>query len=110
MVWIIGRYCSMKGTCDWKAIKYLHWIAKKHNLDTQEFLVSIIRAWANGASRCEKLGIKCIIKAGEHSYFRITDATRLITQTKVNLKLLKDIAGGRIIVTGELKMSGRHKS
>jgi len=96
MVWVIGRYGGTRGSCDWRTIKYLNWIAKKHNLDTQKFLDSIIRAWAKGASRCEKLRIKCIIKAEDYPHFCVTDADRLITQTKVNLKLLKDAANERI--------------
>ena len=109
MVWVIGSFGGTRGSCDWRTIKYLNWIAKKHNLDTQKFLASIIRAWAKGVSRCEKLRIQCLIKAEDYPRFRVTEAERLITQTKVNLKLLKDVAMGRVIVTGEFRRAGKHR-
>jgi len=89
LVWVIGRIGGPTVTYDRRILEYLSLIAKKHNLNNQKFLASILRAWVNGASRCDGLSIKCLIKAEDYPRFRITDAERLITQTKVNLKLLK---------------------
>lgn len=86
----IGRIGGPRKSFDWRIIEYLDWIAKKHNLETPKFLGSIMRAWVNGVSKCEKLRIQCIINAEDYPHFRITKAKRLVAQTKVNMKLLKD--------------------
>jgi len=69
-------------------VDYLIFIARKHDVTPTKFLESIVHAWFNGSSRCGKLKIQCIIKAEHRPYFRITRNQHIVTQTKVNLKLL----------------------
>jgi len=96
LVWFIGRFGGQGNSYDRRTLKHLNRVAKKHNLDTQKFLASIIRAWVNGAARCEKLRIQCLVKSEDHPRFRVTDSKHVITQTKVNLKLMKDAIDGKL--------------
>ena len=96
LVWFIGRFGGQRNSYDLKTLVHLNQVAKKHNLDLQKFLASIIRAWVNGVSRCEKLRIQCLVKSEDYPRFRVTYSERVITQTKVNLKLMKDAADGKL--------------
>ncbi len=88
----IGRIGGPALTFDKRVLDYLIFIARKHEVVPSEFLESIVRAWLKDTSRCGKLKIQCIIKTEDHPYFRITCQQHLVTQTRVNLKLLTNIA------------------
>jgi len=96
LVWFIGRFGGQGTSYDRRTLEHLNRIAKKHNLDIQKFLSSIIRAWVNGAAKCEELRIQCLVKSEDYPRFRITYSKHVITQTKVNMKLMKDVIDGRL--------------
>ncbi len=102
LVWLIGRIGGPTMGYDWRTLEHFRRIAKKHNLDIQKFLTSIIRAWSRGTARCEKLSVECLIKTDDYPRFRVTENEHLITQTKVNLKLLKDVAKGKPVDSAAL--------
>jgi predicted DNA binding CopG/RHH family protein len=95
-VWFIGRFGGPGNSYDRKTLEHLNRVATKHKVDYQKFLSSIIRAWMNGSAKCDKLKIQCLLKSEDYPRFRITDSKHVITQTRVNLKLMKDAINGRL--------------
>ena len=84
----IGRIGGPAVTFDKKVLSYLMFLARKHDITPEKFVESILRAWSKDSARCGKLKIQCIIKAEDRPCFRITRGKHIVTQTKVNLKLL----------------------
>jgi len=87
----IGRIGGSAVTFDRRVLGYLIFIARKYDVAPPKFLESIVSAWFNGSSICGKLKIQCVMKTEDRPHFRITCDQHVVTQTKVNLKMLTNI-------------------
>jgi len=72
-----------------EAIQYLARIALRLNIDSSKFFSSLVDAWVNNESTCEKLVIRCRKKTKDSATFLFTIERKVLAQLKVPEEILK---------------------
>jgi replication factor A1 len=73
-----------------KAIQYLARLALSKNIDSSKFFSSLVDAWVNNESTCEKLVIRCRKKTKDSATFLFTIGRKALAQLKVPEEILKE--------------------
>ena len=72
-----------------EAIQYLARIALRLNIDSSKFFSSLVDAWENNESTCEKIVIRCRKKTKDSATFLFTIERKVLAQLKVPEEILK---------------------